>query len=130
MYDTACEKVGLPKPRNFALTLQDDIQSEYFREDFLAHQIADDDDGENIAQNIADDPLDENTAQKSSYLSRFEQWHKMCTESEQRPFVDEVIAAAQADPGDASHRRCFFLTGEGGTGKTFVYNVRIICAYI
>lgn len=119
---SACEKVGLPRPKNFEMTMQDDIQSEYFREEFFSANGVDDDDGIG-ATNIANDPDDGNTAAKRSYLTRFQEWHKMCTDSEQRPFVDAILAAAEADPRDTSHQRYFFLTGEGGTGKTFVYNV-------
>jgi hypothetical protein len=100
----------LPRPKNFKTTLRDEIRREYFRDDFIQQHLADED------EDVAD------TQPRNSFAAKFQQWHNLCTETEQRPFVDAVLAAAKAEPTD-NIKRHFFLTGAGGTGKTFVYNV-------
>lgn len=55
---------------------------------------------------------------------RFESYYGQCTVHEQKPFIDSVLHAIDAHPRDRAVRRLFFLTGAGGTGKTFVYNVQ------
>lgn len=101
--------VGLPAPKNFRMSNDDQMQSTYFRDDYMA-------------QHLADEP-DDDAQPTTSYGAKYLNWHSLCTETEQRPFVDAVIKAAQADPNDKSIPRYFFLTGAGGTGKTFTYNV-------
>jgi hypothetical protein len=76
-----------------------------------------------MQQHLADDEEDvQDTQPRNSFAAKFQLWHDQCTEAEQRPFVDAVLAAAKANPLDDVQRH-FFLTGAGGTGKTFVYNV-------
>lgn len=76
-----------------------------------------------MLQHMADEDEDVADSQpRNSFAGKFQQWHNQCTEAEQKPFVDAVLAAAKADPSEKIQRH-FFLTGAGGTGKTFVYNV-------
>jgi hypothetical protein len=103
--------VGLQPPPNFRMTTDEEIESEYFREDFMAQHLADEDSDANQQQ------------PRNSYATKFKTWYDQCTLQEQKPFVDAVLAAAKADPRDKSIPRHFFLTGAGGTGKTFTYNV-------
>jgi len=44
--------------------------------------------------------------------------------------VDEVLKAAASDPNDIGIQRQFFMTGAGGTGKTFTYNVSVLLRLI
>jgi hypothetical protein len=48
---------------------------------------------------------------------------------EQKHFFDAVIASLLLlRAGKLDYKRqLFFLTGDGGTGKTFAYNVRFFC---
>jgi phage/plasmid-associated DNA primase len=103
--------VGLPPPKNFRMDIEDEIECEYFREDYMA-------------RHMADEPGDENRPQ-NSYSKKAQEWYNKCTKEEQQPFVDAVLKAAAAGPNDTTTQRHFFLTGAGGTGKTFTYNVRI-----
>jgi len=113
---TACEVVGLPAPKNFKMTLDDEFECIYARDDFLAKHVADEDgDQSGIGQN---------------YDNLFNRFYGLCTESEQRPFVDQILQAATEDPSASQTHRLHFLTGEGGTGKTFVYNVCYILFYL
>ena len=49
----------------------------------------------------------------------------------QKAAFDQIIASVMTDPSDRSAQRIFFLEGDGGTGKTFVYNTLIkYCAAI
>ena len=49
----------------------------------------------------------------------------------QKAAFDVIIAAVMADPTDRNAQRIFFLEGDGGTGKTFVYNTLVkYCAAI
>jgi hypothetical protein len=111
---TACEIVGLPAPENFRMTVQDEIDCTYFQEEFLADKLNDDDE-----QEEAGTPRQPSSSHKDNYKL----WHSQCTEKEQRPFVDRVMKAVRAKPADKNTQRLFFLTGAGGTGKTFTYNV-------
>ena len=108
-FNTACEIVGLPAPENFQMTREEEIENEYFPENFMARHVADED----------GDPL----GKKISYPEVFKEHRAMCTEKEQKPFVDKILKAALEPPLSAKLPRYHFLTGRGGTGKTFVYNV-------
>lgn len=101
--------VGLPAPKNFRMSNDEQMESTYFRDDYMAQHLADED--------------DDNANPTSSYQNKFQTWHAQCTDQEQKPFVEAVLKAVQADPRDQNVPRHFFLTGAGGTGKTFTYNV-------
>lgn len=103
--------VNLPAPKDFRMTQQDEIECTYFRDDYMALNLADEDD---------DQPTNAN-----NYSSKFQTWHGQCTKEEQRPFVDAVLKAVTTNPKDTTVPRYFFLTGAGGTGKTFTYNVNL-----
>lgn len=91
------------------MTREEEIENEYFPENFMARHIADED----------GDPL----GKKLSFPEIFKEHRAMCTEKEQRPFVDKILKAAREPPLSTKFPRYHFLTGRGGTGKTFVYNV-------
>lgn len=88
------------------------MESTYFRDDFMA-------------QHLADNPED-GVHPTTSYGAKHLDWYEKCTDTEQKPFVDAVFKAVKAeDKYDKNIPRYFFLTGAGGTGKTFTYNVII-----
>lgn len=93
-----------------------EIESEYFRDQF-------------IARNLADEEDDASDLPRTNYGTIFEGFYRQLTVEEQKPFVDEIFQAVDAHRRDSKTNRFFFLTGAGGTGKTFVYNVCVLCAY-
>jgi hypothetical protein len=50
---------------------------------------------------------------------------KINTNAGQRRAWQRIKGAIDADPNDPSVQRLFYLKGDGGTGKTFVYNSAI-----
>lgn len=48
MHKTGCEVVGLPAPADFRMTVEAEIESEYFREEFMARNLADDEDDASV----------------------------------------------------------------------------------
>lgn len=102
--------VGLPAPPNFQMSDAEQMDITYFRDDYMTHYMA-------------DEAGDARTNPTNSYDHKYKTSYAQCTETEQKPFVDAVFKAVNADPNDKSIPRHFFLTGAGGTGKTFTYNV-------
>jgi hypothetical protein len=81
-----------------------------------------------MRRHLADEDEHPGTAPRNSYQARYHDWRKQCTPEEQLKFVNRIFEAVN-DPDNNTLQRCFFLTGEGGTGKTFTYNVIKISKY-
>lgn len=102
------------------------VQAEYNAGDYLQQrrqEYADDDRNEDgDIDNSDDGPM---TA--AEYAAEWDAFDKQL-HNEQRSFVDAVCRSVELrrdnklDPS----QQLFMLTGDGGTGKTFTYNVNII----
>jgi hypothetical protein len=79
---------------------------------------------------MAGDDDDTAIVPKNYYQQIFKQNYQS-TNPDQREFIDNAMHSAKVvnreRNGQAEHGSCvprlFFLTGDGGTGKTYVYNV-------
>jgi len=91
------------------MTITEEIENQYFPEQFMAKYLADE--------------FDDSTGPVNNFNNMFQNNFNKCTLSEQKPFVEQILQATALQPTDNSVPRLHFLTGAGGTGKTFVYNV-------
>jgi len=145
--ETACEVIGLDRPPELNICEEELLQvsvfiykiiksnifnlyflkAEYFRHDFIKRYIYDiDEDNNDINRN-------QNIINGKMYQEHYDKAIAKANR-DQKNFIDSVTEAAKRvyeerkDPlwtDDGKNNRLFFLTGDGGTGKTFVYNVNL-----
>ena len=109
---TCCETIGLDKPPKLDFSNKDLLEAAFDRESF-------------ISKHLADEPDD---GQQQSATSTFYENNYKSLNNKQKRFVDKVTAAVKHQydfPDNAEKRqRKFFLTGDGGTGKSHAAKVR------
>ena len=109
---SCCESIGLDKPPKLNFTKKELLEAEFDRESF-------------ISKHLADDPDDEQQSASTRNQSYYDTKYKTLN-SEQKKFVDDVMAAAKRQydfPANNDEQRKFFLTGDGGTGKSHAIKV-------
>ncbi|KAL3088235.1 hypothetical protein niasHS_009532 [Heterodera schachtii] len=117
-FQSACEKIGLPRPDGVQLTKDDYIQLVFFRDDLVNARLPEELRADNAGSSMRKRYADIYTADPKP-------------NNEQQMLVDAVFdgvtAANKMRKGDAEDKdlntpRLFMVTGEGGAGKTFTYN--------
>ncbi|KAL3121183.1 hypothetical protein niasHT_006212 [Heterodera trifolii] len=117
-FQSACEKIGLPRPDGVQLTKDDYIQLVFFRDDLVNARLPEELRADNASTSMRKRYADIYTADPKP-------------NNEQQLLVDAVFdgvtAANKLRKGDAEDKdlytpRLFMVTGEGGAGKTFTYN--------
>lgn len=133
-YESACEHIGLPRPEGFNITRADIVRvlyspllcsftfflkMEFWRDDY-------------IREHVDNDLLEENERRpmRERYADLYDEGPR--PDQDQQTFIDNVLEAVddvrKVIDGEQAARRTdidheFMLTGEGGSGKTFSYNV-------
>ncbi|KAL3096458.1 hypothetical protein niasHS_004420 [Heterodera schachtii] len=117
-FETACEKIGLPRPDGVQLSKDDYLQLMFYRDDLVNARLP-----EELRADNANNSMRERYADIYTASPR--------PNNEQQILVnavfDGVKAANEFRKGDADDKhlnthRLFMVTGEGGAGKTFTYN--------
>ncbi|KAL3106584.1 hypothetical protein niasHT_018226 [Heterodera trifolii] len=117
-FQSACEKIGLPRPDGVQLTKDDYIQLVFFRDDLVNARLPEELRADNAGSSM-----------RKRYAGIYTADPK--PNNEQQLLVDAVFdgvtAANKLRKGDAEDKdlntpRLFMVTGEGGAGKTFTYN--------
>ncbi|KAL3110848.1 hypothetical protein niasHT_014785 [Heterodera trifolii] len=117
-FETACEKIGLPRPDEVQLSKDDYLQLMFFRDDLVNARLPEEMRADNASSSM-----------RSRYAVIYTADPR--PNNEQQLLIDAVFdgvtAANELQKGDADDKcmntqRLFMVTGEGGAGKTFTYN--------
>uniref|UniRef100_A0A183BTU6 ATP-dependent DNA helicase n=1 Tax=Globodera pallida TaxID=36090 RepID=A0A183BTU6_GLOPA len=119
-FETACERIGLPRPEGIYMTADQFVQLTFFRDNVINDNV----DGELLG--------DQNTRlQRVEDYYRNKYFEDPKPNEEQQQLIDlvynAVVDAQQVISGQQTQFtpglcRLFMVTGEGGAGKTFSYN--------
>uniref|UniRef100_A0A914H992 Helitron helicase-like domain-containing protein n=1 Tax=Globodera rostochiensis TaxID=31243 RepID=A0A914H992_GLORO len=119
-FNSCCERLGLPAPVGFVMPAEDIIEAEFNAGDYGNRMWAQLMQGDNEQNDSATDgPM--TTAQYAAKDAEFSPQ----LNDKQRIFIDAVCGSVQQrrhETLEPAHQ-LYMLTGDGGTGKTFAYNL-------
>uniref|UniRef100_A0A914H8H6 ATP-dependent DNA helicase n=1 Tax=Globodera rostochiensis TaxID=31243 RepID=A0A914H8H6_GLORO len=121
-FNSCCERLGLPAPVGFVMPTEDIIEAEFNAGDYgnrMWAQLMEGDDDQN-------DYASDGQMTTAQYAAKDAEFSPQLNDK-QRNFLDAVCASVLRRRHEMLEppQQLFMLTGDGGTGKTFVYNALI-----